>query len=103
MARGRVRGAADCRAHLSADLPPGIDGRAVPDQARRMSMAMSTDAVAIIGFITLFALMLLRVPVGRAMGLVGVTRVSDLVISDAAFKTVGHTAMRTVTDYTFGV
>ena len=34
---------------------------------------MSTDAVAIIGFLTLFALMLLRVPVGMAMGLVGVT------------------------------
>jgi len=33
---------------------------------------MSPDAVAIIGFIVLFALMLLRVPVGMAMGLVGV-------------------------------
>ena len=30
---------------------------------------MSTDAVAIIGFVALFALMLLRVPVGMAMGL----------------------------------
>src|SRR5262250_2675717 len=68
-----------------------------------MSMAMSTDAVAIIGFITLFALMLLRVPVGMAMGLVGVTGFSYLVNWDAAFKIVGHTSMRTVTDYTFGV
>ena len=33
---------------------------------------MSTDAVAIIGFVALFVLMLLRVPVGMAMGLVGV-------------------------------
>ena len=33
---------------------------------------MSTDAVAITGFISLFALMLLRVPVGIAMGVVGV-------------------------------
>ena len=64
---------------------------------------MSTDAVAIIGFITLFALMLLRVPVGMAMGLVGVTGFSYLVNWDAAFKIVGHTSMRTVTDYTFGV
>ncbi len=31
---------------------------------------MSTDAVAVLGFISLFALMLLRVPVGMAMGLV---------------------------------
>src|SRR5438128_10484514 len=68
-----------------------------------MSMAMSTDAVAIIGFITLFALMLLRVPVGMAMGLVGVTGFSYLVNGDAALKIVGHTSMRTVTDYTFGV
>jgi C4-dicarboxylate transporter DctM subunit len=34
---------------------------------------LSTDAVAILGFVALFALMLLRVPVGMAMGLVGVS------------------------------
>src|SRR5919107_1011587 len=39
---------------------------------------MGTDAVAIFGFVALFALMLLRKPVGQ-------------------------TSMRTVTDYTFGV
>src|ERR1700694_5939609 len=55
---------------------------------------MSTDAVAVLGFIALFALMLLRVPVGMAMGLVGVSGFSYLV---------GRTSMRTVTDYTFGV
>jgi C4-dicarboxylate transporter DctM subunit len=64
---------------------------------------MDTDAVAIVGFITLFALMMLRVPVGMAMGLVGVAGFSYLVNWDAAFKIVGHTSMRTVTDYTFGV
>ena len=32
---------------------------------------MGTDAVAVLGFVALFALMLLRVPVGMAMGLVG--------------------------------
>src|SRR5690348_9844039 len=64
---------------------------------------MGTDAVAIIGFITLFALMLLRVPVGMAMGLVGVSGFAYLVNGDAAFKIVGHTSMRTVTDYTFAV
>ena len=66
-------------------------------------MAMDTDAVAILGFIVLFALMLLRVPVGMAMGLVGVSGFAYLVNGDAAFKIVGHTSMRTVTDYTFGV
>src|SRR5215831_11849552 len=64
---------------------------------------MSADAVAVTGFLVLFALMLLRVPVGMAMGLVGVTGFSYLVNWDAAFKIVGHTSMRTVTDYTFGV
>ena len=34
---------------------------------------MSTDAIAVLGFFVLFGLMLLRVPVGMAMGLVGVT------------------------------
>ena len=33
---------------------------------------MSADAVAILGFVALFVLMLLRVPIGMAMGLVGV-------------------------------
>lgn len=64
---------------------------------------MSTDAVAITGFIALFALMLLRVPVGMAMGLVGVTGYSYLVGSGPALKLIGQTSMRTVTDYTFGV
>src|SRR5216683_1963619 len=64
---------------------------------------MSTDAVAIIGFITLFALMLMRVPVVMAMGLVGVSGFAYLVNGDAALKIIGHTSMRTVTDYTFGV
>jgi len=64
---------------------------------------MSTDAVAITGFVALFLLMLLRVPVGMAMGLVGVTGYSYLVGGAPALKLVGQTSMRTVTDYTFGV
>ena len=64
---------------------------------------MSTDAVALIGFVALFVLMLLRVPVGMAMGLVGVSGFGYLVSGPAALKLVGQTSMRTVTDYTFGV
>jgi len=64
---------------------------------------MSTDAVALLGFVALFVLMLLRVPVGMAMGLVGVTGYSYLVGPGPALKLVGQTSMRTVTDYTFGV
>src|SRR3989441_3027610 len=64
---------------------------------------MSTDAVAVLGFVALFALMLLRVPVGMAMGLVGVCGFGYLVGFAPALKLVGQTSMRTVTDYTFGV
>jgi tripartite ATP-independent transporter DctM subunit len=64
---------------------------------------MSSDAVALIGFIALFVLMLLRVPVGMAMGLVGVTGFAYLNGSGPALKIVGHTSMRTVTDWNFAV
>jgi tripartite ATP-independent transporter DctM subunit len=64
---------------------------------------MSNDTIAIIGFFALFALMLLRVPVGMAMGLVGVTGYSAIVGLEPALKLVGQTSMRTVTDYNFGV
>ena len=42
--------------------------------------------VAVIGFVALFVLMLLRVPVGMAMGLVGVTGFGYLVGSGPALK-----------------
>jgi len=64
---------------------------------------LSTDAVAVTGFAVLFLLMLLRVPVGMAMGLVGVTGYAYLEGAGPALKLVGQTSMRTVTDYTFGV
>src|SRR6202046_5460245 len=64
---------------------------------------MGSETVAIVGFVALFALMLMRVPVGMAMGLVGVSGFAYLVNGGAALKIIGHTSMRTVTDYTFGV
>ena len=66
-------------------------------------MNLSPDAVAVIGFVALFTLMLLRVPVGMAMGLVGVCGYSYIAGSGPALKLIGQTSMRTVTDYTFGV
>src|SRR3981081_2365781 len=47
--------------------------------------------------------MLLRVPVGMAMGLVGVSGFAYIVGGAAALKNVGHTTMRTVNDYNFAV
>ena len=64
---------------------------------------MSNDWIAFVGFVSLFVLMLLRVPVGMAMGLVGVTGYSFIVGPGPALKLVGQTSLRTVTDYTFGV
>ncbi len=64
---------------------------------------MNTDLVAGIGFVALFALMLLRVPVGMAMGLVGVTGYGYLIGMEPALKMVGQTVMRTVTDQSFAV
>lgn len=68
-----------------------------------MSLDLSPEAVAVIGFVSLFALMLLRVPVGMAMGLVGITGFGYLTGFAPALKLVGQTTMRTVTDYSFGV
>ncbi|NDC61033.1 MAG: TRAP transporter permease [Betaproteobacteria bacterium] len=64
---------------------------------------LSPDVVALSGFVALFTLMLLRVPVGMAMGLVGVCGYSYIAGSGPALKLIGQTSMRTVTDYTFGV
>lgn len=66
-------------------------------------MEFSPTQVAVIGFVVLFALMLLRVPVGMAMGLVGVCGFGYLTGWSPALKLIGQTSMRTVTDYNFGV
>jgi len=64
---------------------------------------MSTDLIAVGGFVVLFVLMLLRVPVGMAMGLVGISGYALISGGGPALKLIGQTSMRTVTDYTFGV
>src|SRR5215472_4456976 len=64
---------------------------------------MSEDFVAVSGFVAVFTLMILRVPVGMAMGLVGVIGFGELAGFGPASKLIAQTSMRTVTDYTFGV
>jgi tripartite ATP-independent transporter DctM subunit len=65
---------------------------------------MSSDMVAILGFVALFALMLLRVPVGIAMGLVGVTGFGYLNGNYwAALKLLAQSPMRTATSAEFAV
>jgi len=65
---------------------------------------MSTDAVAVTGFVSLFILMMLRVPVGIAMGLVGVLGFGYL-IGDItpALKILAQSPIRTATDAEFAV
>jgi C4-dicarboxylate transporter, DctM subunit len=65
---------------------------------------MTTDAVAALGFIALFTLMMLRVPVGIAMGTVGVLGFGYL-IGDIkpALKLLAQSPIRTATDAEFAV
>jgi C4-dicarboxylate transporter DctM subunit len=65
---------------------------------------MSTDAIAVTGFVSLFALMLMRVPVGIAMGVVGVLGFGYL-IGDItpALKLLSQSPIRTATDAEFAV
>ena len=65
---------------------------------------MGADAVAFIGFAALFALMMLRVPVGIAMGTVGVLGFGYM-IGDIrpALKILSQSPIRTATDAEFAV
>ena len=104
LARRRCGRAADRGADLPADLLSRA-ARAAGTRSSRWNEAaiMSTDAIAVIGFVALFVLMLLRVPVGMAMGLVGVTGFGYIVGAGPALKMLGQTSMRTVTDFNFAV
>jgi C4-dicarboxylate transporter, DctM subunit len=64
---------------------------------------MSTDLVAIVGFASLFVLMLLRVPIGIAMGIVGVVGFGSLTSWKPALNIVAQSPIRTATDLGFGV
>jgi C4-dicarboxylate transporter DctM subunit len=65
---------------------------------------MSSDMVAMLGFVSLFTLMLLRVPVGIAMGLVGVCGFGYLVGDiGPALRLLAQSPMRTATSAEFAV
>jgi C4-dicarboxylate transporter DctM subunit len=65
---------------------------------------MSTsDLVAVVGFAALFALMVLGVPVGVAMGLVGVGGFAAVVGIWPALNLLAQSPIRTVTDYNLGL
>lgn len=64
---------------------------------------MTTDFVAIGGFAILFGLLLLRVPIGVAMGLVGVGGFGLLAAWNPALNLLAISPIRTVTDYSLGL
>lgn len=65
--------------------------------------ALSPNEVAVGGFVLLFLLMLLRVPVGIAMGLVGVGGFGLLSGFGPAFRLLAQSPIRTATDAGFAV
>ena len=59
----------------------------------------STDFLAIAGFAALFAMMFLRVPVGIAMGLVGIGGFAGVVGWKPALSQLANSPLRTITDF----
>ncbi|HVB49640.1 MAG TPA: TRAP transporter permease [Burkholderiales bacterium] len=64
---------------------------------------MSANFLAVGGFVLLFALMMLRVPIGIAMGLVGIGGYGLLSGFEPALRLLTLSPIRTATDFGFGV
>ncbi len=64
---------------------------------------MTNDIIAIGGFVVLFLLLLLRVPIGVAMGIVGVGGFGLLSSWTPALNLLSLSPIRTVTDYSLGL
>ena len=64
---------------------------------------MDREAVALVGFIGMFALMALRVPIGIAMGIVGVLGFGALTSMGPALNLLGNVPMSVLTDYNLSV
>jgi C4-dicarboxylate transporter DctM subunit len=61
------------------------------------------DLVAVGGFVTLFVLLVLRVPIGVAMGMVGIGGFGLLAAWTPALNLLALSPIRTVTDYSLGL
>lgn len=64
---------------------------------------MDQDFIAVSGFVALFAMMVLRVPVGVAMGIVGVGGFATLAAVSPAFNLLAQSPIRNVTSYELAV
>ena len=64
---------------------------------------MDRDAVALLGFVVMFALMALRVPIGVAMGIAGVGGFYMLTSLKPALNLLANVPLSVVTDYNLSV
>ncbi len=64
---------------------------------------MASGLVAVLGFVALFALMLLRMPIGLAMGSVGIVGFGVISGFGPAFRLLAQSPIRTATDAGFAV
>lgn len=64
---------------------------------------MEREAVALLGFVVMLVLMVLRVPIGVAMGIVGVLGFGLLATWSAAFNLLANVPLSVVTDYDLAV
>ena len=64
---------------------------------------MDGFVAALLGFVILFGLMLIRVPVGVALGIVGVGGFAAMTATDPALKLLSLVPIRALTDFTFGL
>lgn len=64
---------------------------------------MDRDLVALFGFVGMFALMALRVPIGIAMGIVGVAGFASLTSAKTALNLLSNVPLSVLTDYNLSV
>ena len=64
---------------------------------------MSSDVVGALGFVLLFALMLVRVPIGIAMGIVGVGGFAYLTSINPALNLLAQSPIRVTTDWDLAI
>jgi C4-dicarboxylate transporter DctM subunit len=64
---------------------------------------MDRDLVALMGFIAMFALMVLRVPIGIAMGIVGVAGFASLTSLNTGLNLLSNVPLSVLTDYNLSV
>jgi C4-dicarboxylate transporter DctM subunit len=64
---------------------------------------MDRDLVALLGFLAMFALMAVRVPIGVAMGVVGVAGFASLTSPSTALNLLSNVPLSVLTDYNLSV